>query len=343
MKKQPNQNVKRNVILISLGIISSFLLIINFIPIFVENAGITTEFTGDLELDRVAYVNQSDPDMNYINPWGWGAPVIGNSCETFVHFNLDLLPKETEELYFFISGGLYDYYYDYDYLIDDIEINLILVESNWNSSEITWNNKPIHEEIIATVNTSEIIQNHFIEYYNLEKAVNLTETIKGNHLNEISFCINITKNNVELNTSVIFSEIQLIWSYEKIIISYTTIVSSFIIFSMLIGTVYYLRKDISTCPECENKRKLTERLCSSCGTNFKKDILTKSSDYQLVSMLLWIFAFSESIYLIQFYMADPFFFPLMSFLLLNWLVFCSIQIGRKIKKYGVLRLNLREI
>jgi len=341
MKKQPIENLRSKVIFVSLAIISSFLLIINFIPIFVENVGITTEFTGDLGTDREAYVNQSNPDMNYFDSL-WGKAVIGNSCETFVHFNLELLPKETEELYFFLNS--YSYGPVYWWSIEDIEINLILIELNWNSSEITWNNKPRHEEIIDTVNASEIRQSYHIEYYNLENAIDLTEIFKDNQLNEISLCINITENNAELNASVYLDGIQLLWNYEKVIISYTTIISSFIILSMLIGSVYYLRKDVYSCPECETKRKLTERFCSSCGTNFKKDILIRGSDYQLILILLWIFAFCEVILFLLIVLPNFYFLfmPLVIFLLLTpWVILCSIQILRKIKKYRELRLNLK--
>ena len=338
MKRQLNKNVRSKVIFVSLAVISSFLLVINFIPIFIANAGITTEFTGNLDIDREAYVNQSNPDMNYFDSL-WGNAVIGNSCETFVHFNLELLPKETEKLYFFLNG----YSYESIFLppIEDIEINLILIESNWNSSEITWNNKPRHEEIIDIVNASEISQGYHIEYYNLENAIDLTEIFKDNQLNEISLCINITENNAELNASVYFRGIQLIWNYEKVIISYTTIISSFIIFSMLIGSVYYLRKGVYSCPECETKRKLTERFCSSCGTNFKKDIIIRGSNYQLLLILLWIFALFEVGFLILtlltnfFYTFAPF---LMILLFIPWVIFGSIQIIRKIKKYRKLRL-----
>ena len=341
MKRQLNKNVRSKVIFVSLAVISSFLLVINFIPIFIANAGITTEFTGNLDIDREAYVNQSNPDMNYFDSL-WGNAVIGNSCETFVHFNLELLPKETEELYFSLNG--YDHGPVYQPPIEDIEINLILIESNWNSSEITWNNKPRHEEIIDIVNASEISQGYHIEYYNLENAIDLTEIFKDNQLNEISLCINITENNAELNASVYFRGIQLIWNYEKVIISYTTIISSFIILSMLIGSVYYLRKDVYSCPECETKRKLSERFCSSCGTNFKKDIIIKGSNYQFLLILLWIFAFCEVIFLLLTVLSNFnfFFLPVIIFLLLTpWVILCSIQILRKIKKYREIRLNLK--
>jgi len=341
MKKQPIENLRSRAILVSLAIISSFLLIINFIPIFIVNAGIITEFTGDLDIDYEAYVNQSNPDMHFFDPL-WGNAVIGNSCETFVHFNLELLPKETEELYFFIE--YYDYGPMYWLPIEDVEINVILVGSNWNSSEITWNNRPRHEEIIDTVNASEIRQGYVIEYYDLEKAINLTEIFEDGQLSEISFCINITENNVELNASVYLYGIQLIWNYEKLIISYTTIISSVIIFSMLIGTIFYLRKDIYSCPNCDTKRKLTERFCSSCGKSIENEIIIKSSDYQLVLIILWVFAFFEVSFLLLTVLSN-FYFLFLSviifLLLIPWVILSSIQILRKIKKYRDLRLSLR--
>ncbi|MCK4478920.1 MAG: hypothetical protein KAV01_00185 [Candidatus Lokiarchaeota archaeon] len=194
------------------------------------------------------------------------------------------------------------------------------------------------------MNASEISQGYHIEYYNLENAIDLTEIFKDNQLNEISLCINITENNAELNASVYFRGIQLIWNYEKVIISYTTIISSFIILSMLIGSVYYLRKDVYSCPECETKRKLTERFCSSCGTNFKKDIIIRGSNYQLLLILLWIFAFCGVISFLLIVLPTFYFLlePLVIFLLLTpWVILCSIQILRKIKKYRELRLNLK--
>ncbi|TKJ19251.1 MAG: hypothetical protein CEE43_15875 [Promethearchaeota archaeon Loki_b32] len=339
MKKQPIENLRSKVIFVSLAIMSSFLLIINFIPIFIVNAGITTEFTGDLDIDRVAYVNQSSPDMHFFDPL-WGNAVIGNSCETFVHFNLELLPKETEELYFFLWSFNFR---GYEAPVEDIEINIILVESNWSDSEITWNNKPQHEFIIETVNASEILQSPFVERYNLKRAVDLTEIFKDNQLNELSLCINITENNAELNASVYLDGIQLIWNYEKLIISYTTIISSVIIFSMLIGTVYYIRKDIHSCPECTTKRKLTERICSSCGTSINNETIIKSSDYQLVLILLWVFAFFEVIFILLTVLPDFYFLlnPLIIFLvLIPWVILCTIQIIRKIKKYRDLRFSL---
>ena len=73
-----------------------------------------------------------------------------------------------------------------------------------------------------------------------EETINLTEILKESQLGEISFCINITENNAELIGNVYLGRIQLIYTYKKLLISYTTIVSSIIILSMLIGTVYFI-------------------------------------------------------------------------------------------------------
>ncbi|NVM36525.1 MAG: hypothetical protein HWN81_13090 [Candidatus Lokiarchaeota archaeon] len=344
MKKRSIENLRSKVIFVSLAIISSFLLIINFIPIFVLNEGITREFTGDLETDRIAYVNQSNPDKNYHLPL-WEDYVVGNSSDLYVHFNLDLLPKATERLYFILR----EYYFDpyYGSLLDDIEINLILVESNWNSSEITWNSRPKHEEIIATVNVSEILQGHYPEYYNLEKVLDITESFKVNHLNDISFCINFTENSVNLNARLYLSGygIRLLWYYEQVIISYTNIFSSVIIFSILIGSILYLRKYIHSCPECGTKRTFTEKVCSSCGKRIKKDILIKGSDYQLILIILWIFAFFEGSTLLILMQTSYYSFFLMHsiifLLLVNWVILCIILILRGIKKYRKLRVSLK--
>ncbi len=338
MKKQQTDIVKAKGIFISLAIISSFLLIINFIPIFVMNAGITSEFTEDLEPDSIAYVNRSNPDMNYEIPL-WENSVIGNFTDTFIHFNLDLLPTRTEKLYFIIR----EYYFDsfYEYPIDDIEINLISVGSNWNSSEITWNNSPKHEEIIDTVNISEIRQGAYPEYYNLEKSIDITELFNANQLNEFSFCINITKNNLVLNTNVFLREIKVVWYYEQVIISNTTIISSVIIFSLLIGTILFIRKDIYSCPECGIKRKFTETVCSSCGKSIKNEILIKGLDYQLLLILLWIFAFFEGSTILMILQTKYYSFLLMPFIifliLINWVILCIILLFRSIKKYRDLK------
>lgn len=344
MKERPIENLRSKIIFVSLAIISSFLLIINFIPIFVVNAGITTEFTEDLDADRETYVNQSSPDMNYANS-NWGNAVIGNSCVAFVHFNLELLSKETEELYFVITR--YDHGPKYWLFIEDIEINVILVESNWKSSEITWNNKPKHGEIIDTVNISEIRQGYVIEYYNLEKAINLTKIFKNNQLNEISLSINITENNLELNASVYLYRIQLLWNYEKLLLSYTTIISTFIVFFMLIGTLYFFRKDVYYCKNCSAKRNLTNRCCSSCGTEIKKDIIIKGYDYQLVLILLWIITFFAIPYLIIMFLYNWdffFYYPIIiALLLVPWAILFYKQLKKRIRQYKELRLYLKKI
>ncbi|UCC19795.1 MAG: DNRLRE domain-containing protein [Promethearchaeota archaeon] len=330
MKKLRNINGKGTILLIIILLISTCLLIINFIPIFVVNApGITTEFTGDLYSDRTAYVNQSNPDMNYFDLL-YQKLFIGNSCETFIHFNLGILPKETERLYFTL------------YSSEDVEINVILVDSYWNSSEITWNNKPNHEEIINTVNTSDIMQEGNPEYYNLEKTIDLTEIFKDNQLNEISFCINVTKNNIELDGTARLVAIKLLWNYEKLLLSYTTIISSVIIFSILIGTIIYLRKDIFSCPECDTKRKITERYCSSCGTSFEKKDIVKGSEYQLLLILIWVLVFFELFFIFfnnpYFYYWGIYFMPLQFYIIWMLCLFlCIIQILRKIKKFLKLR------
>lgn len=342
MKKNPTENVRIKITFISITTLASFLVAINFIPIFVVNAGIITDFTGDLYLDREAYVNQSNPDMSYFDSL-WGNAVIGNSCETFVHFNLNLLPEETEELYFIIER--YDLGPLYWLSIEDVEINLILIESNWNLTEITWNNKPKHEEIINTVNASEIRQDYFIEYYDLEKAINLTEIFEESELTEINFCINITEYNEELNSSVYLYGIKLIWNYEKLLISYTTIFTSVIIFSMLIGTLFYLRKDIFSCPNCNTKRKVTEKFCFSCKKSIEKEIIIKSSDYQLILTILWVFAFFEVSFLILTVLSifyDYFLPVIIFFILALWVIFSSIQILKKIQIYVKLNRSLRK-
>ncbi len=340
MKKQNINNLRTKVIFISLAIISSFLLIINFIPFFSGNVGITTKYTRDLGWDRVAYVNQSNPDMNYYNYLMYNT-IVGNSCQFFVHFNLQSLPKETKKLYFTINGFQS---YSYMFYIKDFEINLILVDSNWNSSEINWNNKPKHEEIIETVNASAI-RNHFtVEYYDLEKTVDLTEIFEERQQTEISFCINITENNEELKDIVYLSGIKLLYSYEQFLISYTAIISSIIIFIMLIGTIVYLRKGIYYCPNCKTKRNFTELWCSSCQKPFEHEMLRTSLYYQILIILLWIFAFFEVIFLLIttsfniFYSILPFFGAMeigciVGALLIFSIIFFSIKIRKKVRNY----------
>jgi hypothetical protein len=319
-----------------LVIISAFLLIINFIPIFLINEGITTPFSDNISTDRQTFVNKSNPDFNY-NIYEDEA-FIGNSCETYIHYNLELLPEETEESFFFISS----------ISVLDIEINLILVGSNWSSSEITWNNKPKHEEIIDTVNASEIRQSPFREYYNFEETINLTRLIKNNHLTEISFCINITENNVELNDSVFLYGMQLMWKYEKLLLSYTTIITSIIISFMLIGTIIYNHRGVYSCPSCKSKSKVIDKICLSCRNKFKEDFLIKNADYQSSLIILWIFALFEGSFLIwgvqmAYKTYRIMYIAFFIFLIINWIVFCSIQLNFKINKYKRIRDILKFI
>lgn len=339
MMKMKKEKIKQ-IIFFSFTLISIFLLIINFIPIFMVNEGITTQFSGNLWADREAYVNESNPDMNYELSW---EVYVSNSCETYIHFNLELLPKETEEIHFFMN-----YYYflnSYPPPVDDIELNLILVESNWNVSVITWNNKPEHEEIIDTFNASDIIQDHFIHYYDFEKSIDLTEFIENNHLNEVSFCINITKYNIMLNDSVSLNGMQLIWRYTKLLVSNTTIITSCIIFSILIGILLYARKDIYSCQSCETKRKLTDKFCISCRNEFGKEIIVKGADYQLMLSLLWIFALFEVSFLIWAWLIYQFtggVLPLLAgIVFINWIAIALAQIVFKLKKYFNIRALLK--
>lgn len=328
------KNIRTLVVIIT--IISIFILIINFIPNFVVNAGLKTNFTGDLYPDYLAYVNKSNPDKNYAEYWEVS---FGNFCETFIHFNLESLPKKTEELYF--SLGYFDTHYYCEQSVDDVEINIILIESNWNASEITWNNKPQHEEIIDTVNASEIRQGLVIERYNFTRAVNLTEIFRNNQYNDISLCINITENNENLNCSILLLQANLLWNYEKIILSYTTIISTIIIFSMLIGTIHFLRKDIYYCKKCGTKRSLIEKVCSSCRTSFNEDIFLKGSNYQLVLIVLWIFTFFEVAFIVIMLLVSSwiyFVLPLIiALILIPWFIFCYAQIRKKIKLYKQLK------
>jgi hypothetical protein len=330
-----NQSIKKSrakIIFLILVIISISLFVINFIPIFVVNEGITTEFSGNLIYDREAYVNKSDPDMNYqIYEWQL---IIGNSCETYIHFNLESLPEEVDEIHFFMYPN---------YPFEDIEINLIFVDSNWSSSDITWNNKPKHEEIVDTVNASEIWQGPLIIYYDFNRTVNLTEFIRSNLLKELSLCINITKNYGGLTNYFYLQGIQLIWNYEKLLLSYTTIITSYIISFMLIGMILYNQKGIYHCPSCRRKGKLTHKICPYCGNHFKEDFIIRAADNQLILIHLWIFALLEGCFLIwasqyYYYIIGPI---LNIFLITNWSIICSIQIGFKIKKYKRIRFFLK--
>ena len=299
MKGQENKNSKNKILFIILMVGSSFLLAINFIPLFVGDEGIYTDYVSDLNNDRITFVNKSSPDINF------GAlpldSVIGNCCETYIHYNLEKLPKNTKEMHFFLWDIEFS---EYPPPVEDLEINLILVGSNWNVSDITWNNKPKHEEIIDTVNISQIRQSPFLEYYDLGKTLRLTDFLNEYQQNEISFCINITNNNFGLNVSAYLFGIHLIYVYDILLISYTTIISSAIIIVMLIGTVIYLKKNVN------------------------------SPDYQLITILLWIFIFIE-IPFIQYMLLEEFFYELrISFLsLIPWMILGVIQITRKIKNY----------
>ncbi|MFW9780676.1 MAG: DNRLRE domain-containing protein [Candidatus Heimdallarchaeota archaeon] len=339
-----SQSIKKSrshIIFLSLLIASISLFIINFIPIFISNEGITTQFSDNLWPNREMFVNKSNPNFNY-NIYEY-AGIISNSCEAYIHFNLELLPRETEQLYFF----MYHYHFieSYPPPVEDIEINLILVGSNWSSSEITWNNKPKHEQIINTVNASNIVQSPLLQYYNFEKTIDLTELIENNHLSEISFCINITKNNVVLNDSIELWGIQLIWRYTKLLISNTTIITSIIIFSILIGTILHIRKDISSCSICKTKRKLTDKVCLSCKNNFREETFIKSADYQLILAIFWIFALfeiSSLIWIWNTYVWPLFVLTLLSgIILINWTMIAIAQIVLKLKKYGRIRALLR--
>ncbi|MFX1599254.1 MAG: hypothetical protein ACFFB6_01505 [Promethearchaeota archaeon] len=331
---------KSQIVFIVLVLASAFLLIINFIPVFIINAGLTAEFTEPLYFEYSAYVNQSAPNMNFAD--SQYSSIIGNSCETYLHFNLELLPEQTGQLYFFIySYDFYDFYHDtWVYTpVDYVEINIISIEESWNASELIWNNKPEHGEIIKTVNISDILQGWFIQHYNLQKAVNLTEIYPINELGEINLCINITKNNQQLNTTSVLLYPRLLWKYEKVILSYTNIISSSIIFSMLIGTIYFFRKDIYTCSSCGAKKVHTEISCFNCEKTFEVDQIIKRSDYQLILILIWTFIFFEVSYL-TFTLVTWLIFELiilLYLLVILWIIVYFIIITKKIKLYKKLK------
>jgi hypothetical protein len=340
MKKNQGKNVKSQILFISLVLVSSFLLIINFIPIFNINAGLTTEFTGSFHSDYSIYVNQSDPDMNYYDDFGYFR-FIGNSCETYLHYNFALLPLETEQLYFSLSS--YDFY-DNDWVwpppVEDVEINIISIEESWNVSEITWNNKPEHGEIINTANISNIYQGYVIERYDLQKAADITEFYINNKLQEISLCINITNNNEELNNTNIDLSPRLLWNYKKVILSYTNIISTSIIFSMLIGTIYFLRKDIYVCTNCGAKKVHADIACPACETLFERDLIIKRSDYHLIFIVLLIFTFFEGSFLIITFLVQ-FLYPyyiVAPIILIIWMILFYQLIKRKVKHYKEVNL-----
>lgn len=337
MKEHQNKRMKTSIIFIVLILGSAFILIINFIPTFIIKAGLTAEFTDALDSDYSAYVNQSDPNMNYYDIYG--SRLIGNSCETYLHFDLGLLPKEDGRLYFSI------YYYDFfDYMgvhpdyypfVDSVEINIILIEESWSSSNVTWNNKPEHGEIINTVNISDIVQGPFIEYYNLQNAVDLTGFFDMSVLGELSLCINITKDNEQLNNRTVYISPRLLWNYDRVILSYTNIISTSIIISMLIGIIYFFRKDIYRCPNCGARNVHNEITCYSCKTTFDGALRIKKSDYQLVLSLSWIFIFFEGFYLL---IASLFQFIyilsiLIFFFTIPWIILCYKMIKKRIRLY----------
>ncbi|MFX1371735.1 MAG: hypothetical protein ACFFCE_07730 [Promethearchaeota archaeon] len=295
MKKLNIKNLRSKTIFISLAIISFFLLIINFIPFFGTNIGITTKYLRELEVDSLTHVDQNNPNMNYFIPSSKYTE-FGNSCEVYINYNLKILPKETEALHLVVNFLSLRNIHGPD--VEDIEINLIFVESNWNFSEITWNNKPKHEEIIDTVNISEIIQAPWNEY-DLEETINLTEIFKERQLSEISLGINITENNPELDYYIGIGNIRLLYTYEVFIISYTTIISSILIFSMLIGTFFFVRKDLYSCPDCGTERRIARKeLCPKCGKSISNNSLIRGSYYQLLLILFWLFVFLEACYLL---------------------------------------------
>jgi len=80
---------KSAVIFVSITSLAFFLLFINFIPQLVFDKGITKEFRGiHIWPDKRIYVNQSNPDMNYIDSW---EIIIGNSCQSYLHYSLERL------------------------------------------------------------------------------------------------------------------------------------------------------------------------------------------------------------------------------------------------------------
>ncbi|MHA2394619.1 MAG: DNRLRE domain-containing protein [Promethearchaeota archaeon] len=342
MKKRINKLEKSQIAFLVLVLASAFLLIINFLPTFRINAGLSTEFTEELSQDYSVYVNQSAPDKNFADSQYYSF-VIGNSCETYLNFNLEFFPEETNQLFLYIKFyDLYDFYHDtWDHNpADDVEINIILIEESWNASELTWNNKPEHGEIIDTVNVSDILQGPFIDHYNLQKAVDLTELYKIDGLKEINLCINITKNNQQLNTTSVLLSPRLLGNFEKVILSYINIISTSIIITMLIGTIYYLRKNVSTCPSCGAKKVHTKTSCSKCENVFEKDQIIKRSDYQLILILVWAFTFFEVFYLlittidIWLIYELPIFSPILAVI---WFIICVLIIRKKIKLYKKLK------
>jgi hypothetical protein len=137
VKSERNKILVARTVFIFVGASSLFLFAMNFIPSLVVDDGFSTNITDKIYTDssKKAYVNSSNPDMNYDQ-----SLYIGESCEAYVNFSLNSLPNRRTELYFFVR--VYRLSHPY---IDDLEINIILIKSKWNSSEITWNSKPDHE------------------------------------------------------------------------------------------------------------------------------------------------------------------------------------------------------
>jgi hypothetical protein len=334
MKKKLAKLKKNQYIFMILFSASLFLLIINFIPVFVLNAGLTTEFRSSISRNYSTFVNQSDPDTNYYDYYY--SECIGNSCETYIHFNLESLPKETEQLYFSVRNYFFVNYWDPP-PVEDIEINIILIEESWNVSEITWNNKPKHGDIIKIVNISKIVQGSFIERYDLLKAVEITEIFQKNDI-DLNLCVNITENNEYLNATLDFSPI-LLWNYNKVILSYTNIISSSMIFLLLIVTIYFLRKQIYKCPNCGTKRVHKEISCFYCDSVFELHQLNKRSDYQLILIFLWLFILFEGSYLIFVSTYTWLFYTsLSSVFIIPWFILCFFILIKKMKLYKKLKV-----
>ena len=338
MNENKNKYKINNIVFIIIGITSIFLLIINFIPIFVIDAGIESRFTNVIYSDSETYVNKSNPDKNYADSYDL---YIGKFSEIYIHFDLEKLPRRTEDLYFFLHGFGFDY--NVESAVDDIEINVILIESNWTASKITWNSKPKLEEIIATVNITDIIQSRYIAKYNFERAIKITEILKEDEIREISLCLNITENNEKLNASALIGEFGLIWTYENVILSYTPIISTFILLLLLIGIIYFLRKDLFNCRDCGSKRNLEDKYCRSCGSSIKENILIKSRDYKLLLIILLVFIFLEISFIsIRFALTTGPFMFFIALPILLWVIFCLRQIKKKINEYKKLNSNLKQ-
>ncbi|MFX0038851.1 MAG: hypothetical protein ACFFCY_17040 [Promethearchaeota archaeon] len=296
MKRQSIENWKSIVFFISITISSSILLAINFIPQIVENTGLNKEFKYyHGYANKVIYVNRSDPDMNYYGSWDL---VIGNSCEAYIYYDIERMPKETEEVYFVIWN--YEFYNNSMFIwpppVEYFETNLIITDPNWSTSEITWNNKPMHEGIIDTVNVSYYGWHFYDDFdtYDLGKAMNLTEYYLNNKPKEISICLNLTTNSLELNgIDIHLTGCGIIHLFERYIISYVTIISSVIVFCMLIGIIFIVNRDVNICKNCGSIRSFTKIICPSCKTEINKKIMIKARDYQVLLMIFWTFVLFE--------------------------------------------------